>query len=60
MRSRPLHHWDLHPGTSRQHIAPELARRVGEAALTLADRCGGVALDELGFPINSPDDLLPP
>lgn len=59
MRSRPLHHWDLHPGTGRKHIAPELARRVGEAALALASRSGGVALDELKFPINSVDDLLP-
>lgn len=59
MRPRPLHHWDLHPGTGRKHIAPELARRVGEGALALASRSGGVALDELGFPINSVDDLLP-
>lgn len=58
MRSRPLHHWDLHPGTGRKHIAPELSRRVGEGALALASRCGGVALDELGFPFNSADDLL--
>jgi hypothetical protein len=59
MRSRKLHHWDLHTGTGRQDIAPELARRVGEAALALADRSGGVAVDVLGFPIISPDDLLP-
>lgn len=58
MRSRPLHHWDLHPGADRKHIAPELARKVGEGALALASRCGGVALDELGFPFNSADDLL--
>ncbi|HET9897940.1 MAG TPA: hypothetical protein VFQ44_23670 [Streptosporangiaceae bacterium] len=59
MRSRPLHHWDLHSGTSRKHIAPELARKVGEAALALAHRAGGVALDVLGFPISSADDQLP-
>lgn len=58
MRSRRLHHWDLHPGTGRKHIAPELARRVGEGALALASRCGGVALDELKFPFSSVDDLL--
>ncbi len=58
-RSKPLHHWDLHPGTDRKHIAPELARKVGEAALALASRSGGVALDVLGFPITSADDLLP-
>jgi len=57
-RARPLHHWDLHPGTGRKHIAPELARRVGEGGLALASRSGGVALDELNFPINSADDLL--
>ncbi len=58
MRSQALHHWDLHPGTSRQHIAPELARKVGAAALALASRSGGVALDVLGFPFSSADDLL--
>ena len=59
MRSRPLHHWDLHAGTGRKQVAHELAQRVGEAALALASRSGGVALDELGFPVTSPDDLLP-
>jgi hypothetical protein len=59
MRSRPLHHWDLHTGTGRKHVARELAQRVGEAALALAHRSEGVALDELGFPVNGPDDLLP-
>lgn len=59
MRSRPLHHWDLHSGTSRKHITPELASKVGEAALALAHRAGGVALDVLGFPISSADDQLP-
>lgn len=58
LRSRPLHHWDLHPGASRRHIAPELARRIGEGALALASRTRGVALDELGFPVTSVDDLL--
>lgn len=59
IRSRPLHHWDLHAAFSRRDIARELVLRVGEAALALASRTGGVALDELGFPVNSPDDLLP-
>ena len=59
MRSRPLHHWDLHAGAGRKHIARELISRVGEGALALASRTGGVALDEFGFPVNSPDDLLP-
>lgn len=52
LRSRPLHHWDLHAGGSRKHIAGELADRIGQAALALAGRCGGVAIDEYGFPIN--------
>jgi hypothetical protein len=59
MRSRPLHHWDLHAGHSRKHAARELVQKVGEATLALASRSGGVALDELGFRIGSPDDLLP-
>lgn len=59
MRSRPLHHWDLHTGTGRKHVAHELAQRVGDATLALASRAGGVALDVLGFPVSSPDDLLP-
>ena len=59
MRARPLHHWDLHTGTGRKRVARELAQRIGEAALALAGRCGGVAVDEFGFPVNSPDDLLP-
>jgi hypothetical protein len=57
LRSRPLHHWDLHAGGGRKNIASELASRIGQAALALADRCGGVAVDEYGFPISSPDDL---
>jgi hypothetical protein len=59
MRSRPLHHWDLHTGTSPKHVARELVQRVGEATLALARDSGGVALDMLGFPISSADDLLP-
>jgi hypothetical protein len=58
MRSGPLHHWDLHTGTSPRYAAPELVRKVGEATLALATESGGVALD--GFPITSTDDLLPP
>jgi hypothetical protein len=53
LRSRPLHHWDLNTTLSRKDLASELAARVEEGALALARRCGGVALDEYGFPINS-------
>jgi hypothetical protein len=59
IRSRPLHHWDLHAGAGRKDVARELADKVGTGALALAGRCGGVALDELGFPVSSPSDLLP-
>lgn len=52
LRSRPLHHWDLNTGVGRRDIAGELAGRVKQAALALASRCGGVALDEYGFPIS--------
>ena len=59
MRSGPLHHWDLHTGTSPRHAARELVHKVGEATLALASESGGVALDMLGFPITSTADLLP-
>jgi hypothetical protein len=59
MRSRRLHHWDLHAGHGRKHVPRELAQSVGEATLALASRSGGVALDVLGFPVTSADDLLP-
>ncbi len=59
IRSRPLRHWDLHAAFSRKDIARELVLRVGGAALALAGRTGGVVLDEFGFPVDIPDDLLP-
>jgi hypothetical protein len=59
MRSRRLHHWDLHAGGARKHVARELVQRVGEATLALASRSGGVAVDEFGFPVTSVDDLIP-
>lgn len=59
LRSRPLHHWDLHAGSGRKHAARELVQRIGAGTLALASRSGGVALDELGFPISTADDLLP-
>jgi hypothetical protein len=59
LRSRRLHHWDLSLDRPRKAAASELAIQLGRAALALASRCGGVALDEYGFPISSPEDLLP-
>ena len=59
MRSQRLHHWDLHAGHGRKHVPRELAQSVGEATIALASRSSGVALDVLGFPVTSADDLLP-
>ena len=59
LRSRPLHHWDLNTGTRASKAPRELSLKVGEAALALASQSGGVALDMLGFPISSAEDLIP-
>jgi hypothetical protein len=59
LRSQLLHHWDLQVGRPRKVIDREVAVRAGQAVLALASRCSGVAIDEYGFPISSPDDLLP-
>jgi hypothetical protein len=59
IRSRRLHHWDLHTGHGRKHVPRGLVQSVGEATLALANRSGGVALDVLGFPVTSTSDLLP-
>ena len=58
-RSRPLHHWDLHGGVPASDAPRELCLKVGEAALALAGQSGGLAVDMFGFPMSSPDDLLP-
>jgi len=59
IRSRPLHHWDIHSGVRASDAPRELCLEVGEAALALASQSGGVALDMFGFRISSADDLLP-
>jgi hypothetical protein len=59
LRSRPLHHWDLHTGARASDAPRELCLSVGEGALALASQSDGIALDMLGFPVSSPDDLLP-
>lgn len=58
MRSTPLHHWDINTGIRGSKAASELSLKVGEAALALASRSGGVALDLLGFRIESAGDML--
>jgi hypothetical protein len=57
-RSRRQHHWDLHAGVRASHAAPELCRKVGSAGLALSSESGGIALDTMGFIINSADDLV--
>jgi hypothetical protein len=59
MRSRLLCHWDLHAAYSPEDAGREVCLKVGNAALALAGESGGIALDVLGFIINSADDLLP-
>lgn len=59
MRSRPLHHWDIHSGVRASDASHELCLKVGEAALSLGSQAGGPALDMFGFRISSADDLLP-
>jgi hypothetical protein len=39
--------------------APGLCRTVGAAALALAARTGGMAIDVFGFPVRDPADLIP-
>jgi hypothetical protein len=58
-RPRPQHHWDLHTGVRASHAPVELGRKVGAAALALAGQSGGIAVDMMGFIIDSPDDLVP-
>jgi hypothetical protein len=59
LRSRPQRRWDLHAAFNRKDIDSDVIVMVGEAALALARRCDGVALDEHDFPFTSPQDLLP-
>jgi hypothetical protein len=59
LRAGRLHHWDLHAAFNRKDIARERVRQVGEATLALARRCDGAAVDEFGFRVTRPEDLLP-
>jgi hypothetical protein len=59
LRTGRPHHWDLHTGTRASHAPRELCLKVGQAALALAGRAGGVAIDSLGFRLTAPEDLLP-
>lgn len=50
---------DRHAAYSPEDAGREVCLKVGSAALVLAGESGGIALDVLGFIINSADDLLP-
>lgn len=39
-------------------VAPTCLK-VGAAALALAKAVGGIVIDAYGFPVDSPDDMLP-
>jgi hypothetical protein len=58
LRSGKLHHWDLNTGVAARKAARELCLKVGEAALALAARSGGMAIDMFGFRIDAPEDML--
>jgi hypothetical protein len=58
LRSGKLHHWDLNTGVAASEAVRELCLKVGEAALALADRSGGVPIDMFGFRISSAEDML--
>ena len=50
---------DRHAAYGPEDAGREVCLKVGSAALALAGESGGIALDVLGFIINSADDLLP-
>jgi hypothetical protein len=60
MRKQPLHHWDLNTGMRPSGTHPGQRLKVAEAALALAARAGGVAVDMFGFRFTTPQDFLLP
>jgi hypothetical protein len=53
-------HWDLRTTKPVAAASRELCLKVGGAALALAGRTSGIAVDTFGFPIDRAEDLLPP
>jgi len=51
--------WDLRTKFPMATVPRETSLRVAQAALALASRAGGVAIDPYGFPVDRPGDLLP-
>lgn len=57
-RRHDLHHWELITAVQASHAGRELCLKVGEAALALAGQVDGVVLDQLGFRVNTSEDML--
>lgn len=57
-RQRPCR-WELHTSVPVGDATPEVCQTVGGAALALAGRAAGAVVDTYGFPVTSPEDLLP-
>lgn len=58
VKKRPLHHWDLNTGLRPGDASQDMQLKVAEAALALAARAGGIAVDMLGFRFSTPQELL--
>jgi hypothetical protein len=52
--------WELRTTYPVATAGRDVCLTVAGAALALAHRTGGVAIDTYGFPIDHPGDLLPP
>jgi hypothetical protein len=59
LEQRKLHHWDLHAGVPLKGAHRDLCNKVASAALALAERAGGVAIDMFGFPFERAEDVGP-
>jgi hypothetical protein len=59
LRDKEPCRWDLRTKFPVAAVASETCLRVAGAALALADRADGVAIDTYGFPVDRPEDMLP-
>jgi len=59
LRDKEPCRWDLRTKFPVATVARETSLQVAGAALALASRTGGVAIDSYGFPVDRPEDLLP-
>ncbi|HEY7147015.1 MAG TPA: hypothetical protein VH637_22445 [Streptosporangiaceae bacterium] len=53
-----LHHWDLNTGMRPRNVRHDAQLKLAQAALALAGRAGGVAVDMFGFRFADPQELL--